>query len=505
MTDNTSVNQQTQVTDAVVMPAKTIDMKYDAMADEERDLWKDSPYPSIAESKALWDMMPRQPRWMQTLLSIVPDSIKFPAFIALTPGEMALADRVTCKYEMFRPTDLASACVVMGLSGGFKGAALAPSIELMNVLEEDTRQELRLEAEYLARKEAEASQKKKKKDDDVVEYEPVFNVRFLPNDTTKNRHIECLRCGRTTYTCSAEISALYEAMKRPAYDRKSFFLLCFDRSLVGSQTKRGTGGVNDSQPCRWNYLCGANLTSLLKAYPESSLTTGDIFRLTLVCVPNTFGFQSEFYVGEYSQEQKQLIRHVGELMMKCEGQTVTPRLSHAIHAWHVSKEAELFAQKDFEGLMLLGRIPLITYRICQTIHIAWGIDALLKEEQKRGKEMEFWGIDASRFQEHRETVESALIIADYLLDTMRTFFGKRLKIRNQKELDYTSPSSLGQCQDFCDDLPDGVFDYDQLKATNWPHETIANIRIRISRLVKSGKVRKVRKEGRKCFFEKTGE
>lgn len=479
-------------------PAAKVENMISNVLKENRDMWEHSPYPTIEEAIELYQSLPKQPKWVQEWLSIIPECVRYPALIAATPREMTLADQVTCKYENFRPTDLASSSVVMGPSGGYKGAAMAPAEELMIVLEEDTKAEQRRENEYLLRREME----KEKKNSKVVFEEEVFNIRYLPNDTTKNRHIEALRCGRTTYTQSAELSALFDSMKKPAYDRKSFFLLCFDRSPVGSQTKSGTGGVNDTQPCRWNYMCGANIQSLYKAYPETALTTGDVFRLTIVTVPNTFGHQSEMYVSQYTNEQKRLIHRVGELLMKCEGQTVTPRLSKAIHEWHVKKEKELLEQKDYEGLMLLGRLPLISYRIGQVMHLNWGIDSILKEEKKAGKELDIISIDASLFKERKETIETTLIIADHLYDTMCCFFKKRLKSRNLYELDLVSTSRQSKGSHFFEELPDTPFDYEMLKNNIWKGANDTTIRIRIHRLLKEKKIELTEKKGRMKIYQK---
>lgn len=465
---------------------------------ENRDIWDTSPYPSIEEAERSWDYLPRQPKWVNVWLSIVPKCVKFAAFLAATPGEMALADRVQCKLGNFRPTDLAASTVVMGFSGGFKGAAMAPAEELMKVLKKDTDAELVKENEYLARKEM----AKNKKGKDAIVPNEVFNIRYLPNDTTKNRHIECLKCGHTTYTESAELSALVDSMKRASYDRKSFLLLCFDRSPVGSQTKAGTGGVNDTLPCKWNYMCGANLTSLYKAYPETTLTTGEVFRLTIACVPNTFGRQSEMYVGEYSQDQKELIQHVGELLMKCEGKTLTPKLSKAIQEWHKRKEQELKEEKDFDRLMLLGRIPLISYRIGQVIHLSWGIQSILNEEKKSGENLDLAAIDVSKFSEHKETVDTTLIVAENLFDTVCRFFYKRLRARNQYEMELVSLAGNEKGNDFLCELPDGPFTYEMLSDTVWKGVPECNIRQRIKRLVKERKVQKVGVKNRKAIFEK---
>lgn len=465
---------------------------------ENRNTWDSSPYPAIETAEQCWDLLPRQPKWVKEWLSIVPKCVRYAAMVAATPGEMTLADRVTCRYQQFRPTDLAAAAVVMGLSGGFKGAAMAPAVQMMKILKEETDGELAKENEFYARREL----AKGKKDKAAVMEDRTFNIRYLPTDTTKNRHIECLRCKRTTYTESAELSALIDSMKRTAYDRKSFLLMCFDRSPVGSQVKAGLGGVNDTQPCKWNYMCGANMTSLYKAYPETSLTTGDIFRLTLVCVPNTFGRQSELYVGEYTEEQEELIHRVGELLMKCEGETFTPKLSKAIHAWNREKESELMTKKDLDRLMLLGRIPLIAYRIGQVIHLSWGIQSILDEEKKSGTKRDVRAIDVSKFKEHKETAETAVMIAENLFDTMCRFFYKRLKARNQYEAELVMSDSNNCENDLCRELPEGQFTYDSLSQTVWKGTTETTIRQRINRLMRDGKVRKVDTKQRKAVFEK---
>ncbi len=469
----------------------------DEIVAENRNTWDCSPYPTIEAAEQLWDMMPRHPTYVNVWLHIVPKCLKFAALIAGTPGLMALADRVTCRYQQFRPTDLASAAIVLGLSGGHKGAAMAPAEQMMKPLKEETDVELAEERKYYARKDA----AKDKKGQAAIVEDRTFNIRYLPNDTTKNRHIECLRCGRTTYTQSAELSALMDSMKRSAYDRRSFLLMCFDRSLVGSQVKAGLGGVNDSQPCRWNYMCGANMTTLLKAYPATSLTTGDIFRLTLVSVPNTFGHQSDLFVGEYTKEEAELIHHVGELLMKCEGETVTPKLSKAVHAWHKEKESELKANKDLDRLMLLGRIPLIAYRIGQVMHLNWGIQRILDEEKKQGAKLDVTTIDVSTFRERKETIEATIIVADNLYDTMCRFFYKRLKARNQYEAELVA-SSCNYGDDLCGELPEGQFTYELLKQTVWRDATESTIRQRINRLISSGKVRRVGMKQKKALFEK---
>lgn len=464
----------------------------DQLRIETADRWLTSPCPSIEDSRLAWLSVPQQAKWVDELLSILDDAYKLPAKIAMKAAEMAMLDQVRCQLAGFPATELAASSFVVGYPGTGKGWILQPIKELTRPLKEASQREEQREAEYEQKVKKAESDKKGK-----MPEKKYFAIRWIPSETTRNRHVEILAAGRCTFTLDPELRSLLDSMSKAAYDRKSFLLKCFDRDEVGGQTCLSK---IPTAPCRFNYVVCSPFDTLKAAFPDRSLLTGELFRATFVVAPNTVGRMSQLSLRSYTDTQRKLIHRVGEMMMRCTGLAHTPRLSKAISEWHRRTEAELYAKRDFEALLILSRIPLICFRIGVVEHIEWGLQRLLAKEKRTGQEPTDGEIDVSQFRERNETIEFALSTADYLLSLMCSLFRKRIKARHEAEAGDVEASS--KAHDFLAELPEGEFTYESLMAATWTDATLDTIRMRINKLIRKGQVRRTRTEKRVQHFEK---
>lgn len=434
------------------------------MGDEESELGlvSNHPYPSLASSIIDESVMPRLPKWLETLLVPVPVGYRFVSLVCLAPALMTLLTGVRKKFGTKKEGRLNGWSHLDGPPASGKGMLDSIILPALRVLQaQDDKNQERINEAILQR---DLDQNKEN-----LKAIPELPIRILPPDTTRKAHIRMMMRAKDqhTYTYSPELGSM-NTHGTGYYNRRDFERLLFDNSFVGSQT-----AVDDSPNlrtrCNWNLTTASTRDQTLAHW--RNVTDGAVTRVFYCLMPdNTFLAMPTY--RQHTEEQLAYIDRASTLMMKMEGLVLTPRLDKALGDWLETIRLECEASKDRVRADLRKRTADIAHTFGVVIHLAFVVQAILDREDELNaalnarlstlnalkldvsatcdqiaeaeravisarEALEEWkrsALDLGQYREAKPATEMGIYSADYCLDTQYMLWGK--KIHDQLQAAY---------------------------------------------------------------------
>ena len=462
-------------------------------------------YPSVANCIVEDMMMPKLPRFVETLLKVCPPGHKFVTLGSALPAVMTLLTGITCQFGSKRPSRLNGWSHLDGLPAAGKESIVAPIKLLLTPIKEqdDRNREAINEA---------IRQRDIKRNQETVDPIPELPMRILPPNTTRNGHIDNMvkAKGAHTYTLATELQSL-NTHGAGYYDREDFERLLFENGEVGTVTKMDTS-QKQMTPCCWNVTTSSTRDQTVAHW--KNVTNGAVTRVMFLLMPDTTFTEMPQYV-QYTPEDRAYVVRAARIMTEMKGLVETPRLSRAMAAWLHDVLEEARQEKNTIRGILRKRSADIAFYFGVVIHLCWAVQQVMDEEdalERKGKKLRqqlqeaqqqndserlaqvenalialqqeraTWQatrLDLSRFPEHKASADLAVYAANYTLNTQYDLFGRKMK--QQLTSSYEGVQKVTERQDCrLNRLPKTPFTVEQLTDV-FPEMTLAGIRKMIAR------------------------
>lgn len=369
-------------------------------------------------------------------LQALPDGMDMPLMVVLSSVTGALASEVRVSYEnKIRGLNIPS--YICGESASNKGS-------LTDIVNAWTRPFRALDVvTYQAEEEWRQAKRKTGGGSKQQPAKPQLPVRMPTCNSTLPQF--CHRLGNTggthafTYCeesdeftarmsgCMQDISA----MLRKAYDGA-----CYERETVGAE------GVNVHIPCLlWNSVFVGTPDALHRLVPN--VTDGLQNRLAIASTPDN-SFKKLEIVTPLTEEQKDYIEKVAQLLMLFGGTVSLPKLEQHAMAWveEVRQEAEEHNDKTLARARM--RTHVTAYRMTVAILLISSAEKLLATHGFNGaqallqKDAEAWIPLAQNMQKEAQK-EMLTTIADSLLNESLRYFRARIEAAYRSK-NYATPA-----------------------------------------------------------------
>ena len=379
---------------------------------------QESPYPSMEQCMTFDRILPRLPKWLNTLLKPVPEGYRFCILMAAAPAMMTLATRVRCKLDNKSVSRLNGWTHLDGAPASNKHLMVEPIRALLNPIRENDVLEQQKEDHYLR-----MLQNCVNKEDQPEK--PKVAVRLLPPNTTRVEHIERMRdCeGAHTYTIAEELSSLSLTSRSQYSNREDFMRLMFDNGEAGNRSKSSMSS-NCTVPVAWNLTTSSTRDQTLSCWRTP--TDGSASRVMFVLMPdNSFAEWPKY--REYTEEDRKVIDRAARILMEMHGLILTPRLSTTLKKWF-NDNLEL-CKKDGNATrsQFLKRSIDISFRIAIVLHLAWIAQEIMDEEDCKGVKINVEDTDLNTYRERTSTQNLARFVALYCLDIQYHLWAKKIK------------------------------------------------------------------------------
>lgn len=487
------------------------------------------PYPSLASSIIDESVMPKLPKWLETLLVPVPAGYRFVSLVCLSPALMTLMTGVTKKFGTKKVGRLNGWSHLDGPMASGKGMLDSIIYPALHVLQEQDDRNQELINEAILQRDLDKNKEDQKKI-------PQLPIRILPPDTTRKQHIRLMmQAGdKHTYTYSPELGSM-NTHGTGYYNRRDFERLCFDNSFVGSQTAMDDT-PNLRTRCNWNVTTASTRDQTLVHW--KNVTDGAVTRVFYCFMPdNTFLDMPDY--KQHTEEQLAYIDRASTIMMKMQGLVLTPRLDKALQEWLTVIRKECEATRNRVRADLRKRTADIAHTFGVVIHLAHVVQEILDKEDSLNEELrvkgeeltkvkedvsstceqiaeaeraviaarealETWkksALDLSQYREARSATEMGTYAADYCLDAQYALWGK--KIHSQLTAAYAD----------CDFNPEKKSDNTLTLLPNeftvkdvmdlMPERTKGSIQKMIERFINARVVEKIGTQSGKAVYAKT--
>lgn len=249
------------------------------------------------------------------------------------------------------------------------------------------------------------------------------DIRIMPRATTDNGQMEVAQHGRTLLTMEEELAGLVRQFRKSSYDRSSKMMVAFDGADDGNLTQVGAS-VNRNVDVNWVIITSGTRSALnlLIKHNGGDVSDGLANRLGIVLMPRD-NVKSKLVV-EYTDEDDERLREVGEILSEMQGKFHSKRLDKALDKWKEQFEGETSDAYANVKHQLNGRVAHIAFRFACAMQLFYEVDKLLKLDKDARS------YDMGEVKESKHLQEWGIIFADYFLDKQYSIFGKAIIRQN---------------------------------------------------------------------------
>ena len=389
----------------------------------------------------------------------VPENMHMPVLCAVLPIAGAYADQVVVKYCDGNTQHLGIMSIILGEQASGKSVCKHAVDVWKRQFEEEDALARKREEEWKERKKARKANEKAPDDPHVL-------IRMMPVTVSCSTLLKRFKNanGHTLYSFGEELDTLRKTNGAGSWSSKyDIYRLSFDRGEWGQDynSDQAESGVV-SVAYNWTIL--GTYGAMKKCFKSDNIENGLSSRILVAEMPdNSFSKMPKFKKRSKDDEAK--IQEAVTKLRSYSGFVDTPRLRRAIEQWVEEKRVE--AAKNIDHVMDIyrKRAAVIGFRAGVIFYLLIG-------------------------KESKETVDFALLIAEYCLEQQIKTFGETLLN------DYTSARDeckrYGVNHSVFDQLP-VTFTRDDLRALKSDFCTDLSLRVIISRWKRDGWVEKIDK------------
>lgn len=401
------------------------------------------------------------PVGLKESLTGVPKNMQMPVLCAVMPIAATYADLVSVRYCDGMEQKLGLMSIILGDQASGKSVCKnAVDIWKRQLDEEDA----------LARKREEEwkERKKSRKANEKAPEDPKVLIRVLPVTVSCSTLLRRFKnsCDHTLYSFGEELDTLRKTNGAGSWSSKyDIYRLSFDRGEWGQDynSDQAESGV---VRVAYNWTMLGTYGAMRKCFKADNIENGLSSRILVAEMPDSSFAKMPKY-GKRSLEDEAKIQEAVNVLRKANGLVDTPRLRKAIGQWVEEKRVE--AAKDIDRVKdtYRKRAAVIGFRCGVIFHLLTG-----------------------KAKETQACIDFALMMADYCLTQQINTFGEALK---RQYIDSNNENNCCKLNASAYDQLPSVFSSDDLRAIKGESCKVNSLRMIISRWVRDGWIKKIRK------------
>ncbi|MBQ6064551.1 MAG: hypothetical protein IJK87_13155 [Prevotella sp.] len=391
----------------------------------------------------------------------VPKNMQMPVLCAVMPIAATYADLVDVRYCDGMEQKLGLMSIILGDQASGKSVCKnAVDIWKRQLDEEDA----------LARKREEEwkERKKSRKSNEKAPEDPHVLIRVLPVTVSCSTLLKRFKnsCDHTLYSFGEELDTLRKTNGAGSWSSKyDIYRLSFDRGEWGQDynSDQAESGV---VRVAYNWTMLGTYGAMRKCFKSDNIENGLSSRILVAEMPDSSFAKMPKY-GKRSLEDEAKIQEAVNALRKANGLIDTPRLRKSIEQWVEEKRVE--AAKDIDRVKdtYRKRAAVIGFRCGVIFHLLTG-----------------------KAKETQACIDFALMMADYCLAQQIKTFGETLK---RQYIDSNNENNCCKLNASAYDQLPSVFSSDDLRAIKGESCKVNSLRMIISRWVRDGWIKKIRK------------
>ena len=391
----------------------------------------------------------------------VPKNMQMPVLCAVMPIAATYADLVSVRYCDGMEQKLGLMSIILGDQASGKSVCKNAVDIWKRQLDED---------DALARKREEdwKERKKNRKANEKAPEDPKVLIRVLPVTVSCSTLLKRFKnsCDHTLYSFGEELDTLRKTNGAGSWSSKyDIYRLSFDRGEWGQDynSDQAESGV---VRVAYNWTMLGTYGAMRKCFKADNIENGLSSRILVAEMPDSSFAKMPKY-GKRTLEDEANIQEAVNVLRRSNGLIDTPRLRKAIGDWVEEKRVE--AAKDIDRVKdtYRKRAAVIGFRCGVIFHLLSG-----------------------KAKETQACVDFALMMAEYCLTQQIKTFGETL---NRQYIDSNNENICCKLNASAYDQLPSVFSSDDLRAIKGESCKVNSLRMIISRWVRDGWIKKIRK------------
>ena len=391
----------------------------------------------------------------------VPKNMQMPVLCAVMPIAATYADLVSVRYCDGMEQKLGLMSIILGDQASGKSVCKNAVDVWKRQLDEDDALARKREEEWKERK-------KNRKANEKAPEDPKVLIRVLPVTVSCSTLLKRFKnsCDHTLYSFGEELDTLRKTNGAGSWSSKyDIYRLSFDRGEWGQDynSDQAESGV---VRVAYNWTMLGTYGAMSKCFKADNIENGLSSRILVAEMPDcSFAKMPKF--GKRTLEDEANIQEAVNVLRKANGLIDTPRLRKAIGDWVEEKRVE--AAKDIDRVKdtYRKRAAVIGFSCGVIFHLLTG-----------------------KAKETQACVDFALMMAEYCLNVQIKTFGETL---NRQYIDSNNENICCKLNASAYDQLPSVFSSDDLRAIKGESCKVNSLRMIISRWVRDGWIKKIRK------------